>query len=209
MNSAGYFDSWLDLARMFRWQPSKNKYTDWEDPQLILAYRAELDTIYIGVLFERYSHLIFGVCMKYLKDEEQAKDATMQLFEVLTDKLKTHEVQHFQSWLHRVCRNYCLMQLRKAQSRQRHTPAITYEQQQLVESDPDWHLDHDETQESNLLNDAIAQLNEDQRTCVTMFYLKEMSYKEITDSTPYSYNEVKSHIQNGKRNLKKLLSGKL
>ena len=193
---------------MFR-RPSKNPYSDWDDPQLILAYRAELDTIYIGVLFERYSHLIFGVCMKYLKDEELAKDATMQLFEVLTDKLKTHEVLHFQSWLHMVCRNHCLMQLRKAQSRQRHTSAISYEQQQLVESDPDWHLDHDEARESNLLNEAIAQLNEDQRTCVTLFYLKEMSYKEITDTTHYNYNEVKSHIQNGKRNLKKLLSGKL
>lgn len=133
----------------------------------------------------------------------------MQLFEVLTDKLKTHEVQHFQSWLHMVCRNHCLMQLRKVQSRQRHTTAITYEQQQLVESDPDWHLDHDEARESNLLTEAIAQLNEEQRTCVTLFYLKEMSYKEITDTTHFTYNEVKSHIQNGKRNLKKMLSGKL
>jgi len=52
------------------------------------------------------------------------------------------------------------------------------------------------------LESGIQQLNEGQKVCVELFYMKEKSYREIADLTGYSLHDVKSYIQNGKRNLK-------
>ena len=49
-------------------------------------------------------------------------------------------------------------------------------------------------------------LNPEQKQTVELFYLQEKSYKEIVDQTGFSMNDVKSYIQNGKRNLKIMLS---
>jgi RNA polymerase sigma-70 factor (ECF subfamily) len=52
------------------------------------------------------------------------------------------------------------------------------------------------------LESAMDSLKEPQRQCIELVYLKEKSYMEVCEITGYSMNEVKSHVQNGKRNLK-------
>ena len=154
---------------------------------------------YWSELFQRYTSLLYGVCLKYLKDRDDAKDAVMQLFEKLATTLHNHEVDNFKSWLYVTARNHCLMQLRAGKGKK--TEAISAD---LMESNPLLHLEDEPEMEQNLskLESCIAQLVADQQKCVRLFFLAEKCYKEVADETGFDMNQVKSYIQNGKRNLK-------
>ncbi|MCX6234593.1 MAG: sigma-70 family RNA polymerase sigma factor [Bacteroidetes bacterium] len=173
------------------------------DSDLIARFRSSNNPHIIGELFNRYTHLVFGVCMKYLKDEEEAKDAVMQIFENLFKDLNVHNVENFKSWLHTVTKNYCLMELRKARAE-----AISFENlpDEFMESADVEHLDGVPDIIEDKMMEAVKHLNEEQKTCIELFYLHKKSYIEITQITGYSLKQVKSHVQNGKRNLKIILS---
>lgn len=180
------------------------------DDELILTYRNKDDKEAVGVLFNRYSHLVFGVCMKYLKDPEDARDAVSQIFEKLHIDLKKHEVQKFSFWIHRVAQNFCLMQLRSKQAAQNKAERFTKDEMVLMENNDDIHhtAAYQKEAELTLLEEAIKSLNEEQRVCVELFYLKEKCYNDISDLTGYDFKQVKSFIQNGKRNLKIYMENK-
>ena len=173
------------------------------DEDIILAFKATADNKCIETLFTRYTHLVFGVCMKYLRNEDDAKDAVMEIFEDLTDLLLRHEIKNFKSWLYAVSRNFCLMRQRKRSAEDKHkTGMIKNHEEAIVEFPEPEHLIQEEEQNFNHLKEALSQLNEEQKKCIELMYLNDKSYKEISDITGYQLNEVKSHIQNGKRNLK-------
>jgi len=156
------------------------------------------EQVAMNFLFDRYGHLVLGVCLKYLKDGEAAKDATQQIFIKLLDDLHRFKVENFKPWLMQVSRNHCLMQLRsrvKVKNNELETNIV-------MEPDEDWHHKIEEENLYNQLEQAIKELNREQRTCIEFFYLKKMTYAEITAITGYSMREVKSYLQNGKRNLK-------
>jgi len=154
----------------------------------------------LGKLYEPYMFLIFGLCLKYLKDTTKSEDAVMQIFESLIRKLRIHRVENFKPWLYTVARNHCLMQLR-AKGKQ---PAVLFDEN-FMESEAFLHPDsseNDHEEQLQKMEKCIEQLNEEQKECVRLFYLEEKCYKEISERTNYSMNQVKSYIQNGKRNLK-------
>jgi RNA polymerase sigma-70 factor (ECF subfamily) len=176
-----------------------------DDNELIKLYKRTANTAYAGELYERYVHLVYGVCMKYLKNEEDSKDAAMQIFEKLLVELKIHEVANFKSWLHVLAKNHCLMWLRSA--RVRHEKSIlTYETRDDMENEEGMHLAVEETEtlEGNLilLEKGMQGLPIEQKQCIELFYLQQKCYKEIVELTGYDIKKVKSYIQNGKRNLK-------
>lgn len=175
-----------------------------DDLQLIAMYKQTGDNNCVGILFQRYTHLIFGVCMKYLKNEDDSQDASMQLFEKLLTDLKKHEVQQFKAWLHMVCKNYCLMQLRSGKTRLKHDKEIARDFSSFMENEHHMHLKFENTKELQLtyMEECMKGLNNEQRLCVELFYLQEKSYNEVAAMTNFSMNNVKSYIQNGKRNLK-------
>ncbi len=175
-----------------------------DDLQLVNGYKQTGDSVYVGHLFQKYTHLIFGVCMKYLKDEDDAQDASMQIFEKLLIDLRKHEIQQFKGWLHMVCKNFCLMKLRSGASQMRRTKEMQKDLVTFMESDEQTHQNTVHTKEVQLthMEECIKGLNNEQRLCVELFYLKEKSYVEVAEMTQLSMNNVKSYIQNGKRNLK-------
>ncbi|HKG06029.1 MAG TPA: sigma-70 family RNA polymerase sigma factor [Pedobacter sp.] len=175
------------------------KIQEQDDAALVARYKTSGDLEVLGLLYNKYMHLVFGVCMNYLKDEEQSKDAVMQIFEELVVKLKIHEVQNFKSWLHVLSRNHCLMALRKTG---KHT--IVSLEDSFVENTDFVHLDVDDTKETKLsaMEKCMETLPEEQRVSVDLFYLQEKCYKEVAEITGYDMLKVKSYIQNGKRNLK-------
>jgi RNA polymerase sigma-70 factor (ECF subfamily) len=185
------------------WQP-KNKSVD-SDAELVMKYRTSHDTKYVGELFTRYTTLVFGICMKYLKDEDSAKDAVMQIFENLISLLKKHQVENFKPWLHTLTRNHCLMELRKKGMLTELNDDYKGENQEGdMELNGFFHLD-DKKGKEKLLNDlekAMVGLKEEQKCCIELFYLKDKSYTEIVEITGFDIKQVKSYIQNGKRNLK-------
>jgi RNA polymerase sigma factor (sigma-70 family) len=172
------------------------------DANLLERYRTDLDARWLGELFERYRHLVFGLSLKYLKDKEEAKDATNGVFEKLISADQLPEINVFEHWIYTVSKNYCLMKLRSDERRRAHIAHLRAEGQEQDE------LTSKEIREADLvqLEQAIGQLSEAQRLCITKFYLEEKTYKEVSDETHYSMNEVKSYLQNGKRNLKLLLT---
>jgi len=174
-----------------------DKTDDW----LLDQYRSKGDSKCLGLLFERYLHLVYGVCLKYLKDRETAKDSVMSIYELLHVKLSAAEVKNFKSWLYVVSKNHCLMHLRKKENKDTISMEFADGLHLYVETDES---PVDLTDELHL-KPCLDQLNTAQNECVTKFFLQEKSYKEIGLETKFSLNEIKSHIQNGKRNLKKCL----
>ena len=155
--------------------------------------------MHLGILYSRYTSLVYGVCLKYLKDREEAKDAVMQLFEKLIDLLLKHEVENFKSWLYVTARNHCLMHLRAKKGKFMEEFSAHHMENQFL-----MHLEEEPEMEQNLtkLEKCIAELMSDQQHCIRLFYLDERCYKEIASTTGLDLGQVKSYIQNGKRNLK-------
>jgi RNA polymerase sigma-70 factor (ECF subfamily) len=181
----------------------EQEFSNMTDEELLLQYRQTKDNNWLGLLLRRYTRLLLGVSMKYLKDEEEAKDNVQQVFIKVLEEMDRHQVTYFKSWLYMVVKNQCLMKLRAKKNKNGRTIDVdTVKKLSEEDSAPDDLLTD---QNISLLQVAIGELKEDQRKCIQLFYLEKHSYQEICDSTGYSLLQVKSHIQNGKRNLKILL----
>lgn len=178
-----------------------NKYQQLSDTELISGYVNSGNNELVGELYVRYGHLVLGLCIKYLKNKNDAGDAVMQIFAGLLNDLKKHKITYFKSWLYVYSKNFCLMELRKRQSKLKKEMDLQENTIVLMDFSSDEHLKEKEEQ-ILLMERAIGLLNTEQKTCIELFYLKNQSYNQISDFTGYSQNEVKSYIQNGKRNLK-------
>ncbi len=184
-----------------------DKYQHITDQELLEQFYANHDNEWLGILLQRYTLLLLGVSMKYLKNEEEAKDSVQQIFLKVIQELQKYKVEYFKSWLYMVAKNHCLMKLRDKHGK------ITAEISDKLTSKPEDETDmqaliaNDHTLE--LMEVALKELNAEQQQCVTLFYLQKKSYQEVSDETGFSMLQVKSYIQNGKRNLKILIEKKL
>jgi len=169
---------------------------------LIESYRKSHDPEALGSLYERYMHLVYGVCLKYLKDREESKDAVIMIFEKLVVEINRHQVQNFKSWLYVMTKNFCFRKLQTDGSSSRKLQK--YSEEQIMESTFEMHpIDESDPEDlDDALKLCIEQLRREQRECIELFYFKEKCYQEISDSLELPLNKVKSYIQNGKRNLK-------
>ncbi len=178
---------------------NKSKYEHISDTELLDKFYADHDNAWLGILLERYTMLLLGVSMKYLKNQEEAKDAVQQVFLKAINELHKYKVEYFKSWIYMIAKNNCLMRLR---DKGRFTAEIN-DQTMAATAEPENknnHLEKDKTLDNLAL--ALKQLNEEQQQCVTLFYLEKKSYLEISQQSSFSIMQVKSHIQNGKRNLR-------
>jgi RNA polymerase sigma-70 factor, ECF subfamily len=191
----------------FIFKKKQNSSDDLADVDIIELYRNTRDTKLIGVLFDRYAHLVYGISLKYFDREDDRKEAVMQVFEKLYEALLQFDIANFKSWLYSVAKNQCLMIIKKENTVSFNDQLqLKNFQQEFMEFEETFSLNHgSEINLEDKLHEVIKELNEEQRVCVDLFYLQDKSYKEISDATNYSYNQVKSFIQNGKRNLKIML----
>ena len=186
---------------------SSNSKKNLSDSELIERYRYSYDNAYLGELFQRYSHLLYGVCLKYMKDEEKAKDVVMEVFEKILTDLKRHQVANFRTWVYSVAKNQCLMKLRKEKRVQVRHEEYVHVTAQIMELDLPEHLNGETQEETDRkLMAAVDNLKEEQQQCIRLFYFEKKSYEEIEAQTGFTYKQVKSFLQNGKRNLKIQLS---
>ena len=177
-----------------------------DDKELLLRFYEDGNNYWLGQLLERYTMLLLGVCMKYLKDEDDAKDAVQQIFLKVIQELQKYKVEYFKSWLYMVAKNHCLMKLREKQGK------ITAEINDRLTAMPEEESDRQALLQTDhtldLMELALKELNPEQQQCVTLFYLQKKSYQNVSDETGYTMLQVKSYIQNGKRNLKILIEKK-
>jgi RNA polymerase sigma factor (sigma-70 family) len=185
----------------------KKQIQTFSDEELIEKYKEGKNNVFLGELFERYIRFVFLISMKYLKDQELSKDMSMMVFEKLSDDLLRFEIKNFKSWLHIVVRNSCFMHLRRDKQMIFLSLEGKNDLKNYMETGHELHPMDTNNAEIRIeqLEKAINTLDAEQKICIELFYLKEKSYKEVTELTGYSMNQVKSHIQNGKRNLKNYL----
>jgi RNA polymerase sigma factor (sigma-70 family) len=177
---------------------AKSSYDTIPDAELLAKYYSTQNTDWLGILLQRYTVLLYGVGIKYFKDEAAAKDMVQTVFYKVLQEMHKHQVTYFKSWLYTIAKNCCLMELRKKGLTTTALPDDTAVAAENTNAEE--HL----TKERNLtfMEEAIEELNQAQKQCITLFYLYKKSYQEIVAITNYDLLQVKSHIQNGKRNLK-------
>ena len=184
---------------------SKN-YNHISDSELLQNFYKDHDNRWLGILLPRYTLLLLGVCMKYLKNEEDSRDCVQQIFLKVISELHNYKVDYFKSWIYMIAKNHCLMKLRDNKN-------IYMEWNEKIA--PEDHINFDKTdliEKDRLLHklqEALNQLNPDQKRCVDLFYLQKKSYSEVASQTGLTMLQVKSHLQNGKRNLKMIMRDEL
>ena len=187
-----------------------HSHNTYSDAELLQQFKKTADSKWLGWLFERYSLLVFGVCMKYLRNATDAQDATQHVFEKALGEVGKYEIPFFKSWIYSVAKNHCLMQLRSRNSKPGTTDELPEETSAELLTDQELKMKELLMEEqSHHLKAALHELNPEQRICVEMFYLEKSSYHEIETKTGFSFSQVKSHIQNGKRNLRIILEKKI
>lgn len=169
------------------------------EAERLAEYRRNGDVALLGALYEPYMDMVFGICFKYLREEEECKDAVMQIFEKLVSDLRQHEVANFKSWLHSVARNHCLMKLRVSRvAIGQGSQDDQIQELEAVSNDEIFTLDG----QLDVLDGCLQKLVDEQRISIELFYLQNKCYRDIAGETGFEIGKVKSYIQNGKRNLK-------
>jgi RNA polymerase sigma factor (sigma-70 family) len=186
---------------------AKDAFAHIEDKQLLDKFYSDGNNQWLGILLQRYTILLLGVCMKYLKNEEEARDSVQQIFLKAITELQKYKVDYFKSWLYMIAKNHCLMKIRDKQGKipVELTDKIVQEEDTFKSKQE--HIDKDTTLQ--LIEEGLDELNEEHKLCLTLFYLQKKSYHEIAASTGFNLLQVKSYIQNGKRNLKLIVEKKL
>ena len=174
-----------------------------EDKELLGKFYSDGDNRWLGILLKRYTMLLLGVCMKYLKDEEEAKDAVQQIFLKVITELPKYKVDFFKSWLYMIAKNLCLMRLRDRRISAELTDKVEASEETNAKTEL---LEKDRT--LSLIEEGLQELGYEQNICITLFYFNKKSYQQITEVTGYNLLQVKSYIQNGKRNLKLIVEKK-
>jgi len=177
------------------------KLHDISDSELLEKFYSDHNNEWLGILFPRYTLLLLGVCMKYLKNEEDSRDAVQQIFLKAINELHKYRVDYFKSWIYMIAKNLCLMKLRDRGK----THIEINEHIAASDEPPEINLLIEKDNTLDKMNTALQQLNKEQQQCLTLFYLEKKSYTEIAASTGYDMMHVKSYIQNGKRNLRLLM----
>ncbi len=172
--------------------------SSYSDRELVQQYKQTESMETLGDLYGRYMDLLYGVCLKYFKEPDEAQDAVINIFEELVVKVKKYDIENFKGWLYQLAKNYCLMKLRSRKSQPVNVDS------ELMHLQENMHLDDVMEKESDLIvmENCIEQLPEEQKKSIQLFYLQEKCYKEIAETTTLDINKVRSFIQNGRRNLK-------
>jgi RNA polymerase sigma-70 factor (ECF subfamily) len=184
---------------------NNDKYNHISEQELLRRYYQDRNKEWLGILLQRYTLLLLGVCMKYLKNEEAARDAVQQIFLKAITELEKYEVEFIKSWLYMIAKNHCLMQFR---DKNRQLVELSEQMAETEDSDEKLSI-KEKDQLLDWMHESIKNLNPEQQQCVTLFYLEKRSYQEVSELTGYSILQVKSSIQNGKRNLRLMIQRRL
>ena len=188
--------------------PGKKRVQKSEE-DLLKEFTLTADLEALGELYSGYMHLVYGVCLKYLKNRDESMDAVMQIFEKLIAEIPKQRIENFRSWLHVVTKNYCLMQLRSKKSRDERLNEWKNDPSIFMEVSSDLHpIDEDSPDMEEALADCIKRLKNEQKACIRQFYYENRCYNEIALNMGLDEKKVKSHLQNAKRNLKLCLEEK-
>lgn len=147
-----------------------------EEWQLIESCKRE-DRKSQQMLYERYSRIMYGICLRYSPDAETAQDLLHDGFIKIFASIKTYEGKgSFEGWVKRVFINLALENIRKNKTRLIHTEDIENISDDIVdESDADINI----ISEKELLS-MIQELPAGYRSVFNLYAIEEYSHKEIS-----------------------------
>lgn len=176
---------------------------------LLKFYQSTGELRYVEAIFQKYHHLVYGMCLKYTADKELAYDLSMEIFEKLIFKLRKAKITSFKHWLFKVIQNECINSFRKKEQSRKSFDLWKKESekniQSYVENEGFLRLINSGLSIEAKIEEALHQLPSTQRSCIELFYFDKKNYKEIAVQTGFSNSQVKSYLQNGKKALKKYL----
>jgi RNA polymerase sigma factor (sigma-70 family) len=182
-----------------------DRYNHIGEQELLNTFYQDRNKEWLGILLQRYTLLLLGVCMKYLKNEEAARDAVQQIFLKAITEMEKYRVDYFKSWLYMIAKNYCLMQLRN-----KNRQPLELNEQEIIQEETDFLASiREKDQLLDWMHEGLQTLNPEQQQCLILFYLEKKSYQEVAEQTGFNLLQVKSFIQNGKRNLKLMIQRRL
>jgi RNA polymerase sigma-70 factor (ECF subfamily) len=182
------------------------KTDDAETKEWLKMYLKTGNTKYWGFIFEKYKKQIYIRNLKMLTNNKEAEDVTSETFIKAFENSQNFDLKRlFFPWLSQIATNLCIDKIRRKKVIQ----FLPFEEQ-INTNDPDTSENEAERKElrSQIIK-AINKLKSPQKRCFCFFYIHQKSYQEIVGLTGFSYNEVRSHIQNGKRKFKQFMSGYL
>ena len=195
--------------KLFVRSSNTDRLKAWDDHRLLQAWQEGGKQAAFDLLYERYVHLVYGICRKYIDDADTCRDISMQVFQTLSDLPAEQHIQSFPSWLFTTARNRCISYLRRPANR-----VVLEPEEKYFEKSADGFMENEgltrllNKEHPHLLDlipDALEQLEADQRQCLRLFFYEDLSYKDISQRTGFTLKQVKSYLQNGKRNLGILL----
>ncbi len=159
-------------------------------------------------LYEETYHKNYYIALKYMKQEEAAMDVLQDAYIKVFENLEQlQEADKFPAWFSCIVATKALDALRKRrlvlfsemEDEDGGTPEETLREERL-EYQPELSMDKEET--SRLVKEMIDALSDEQRLCILMFYMEQMSVKEISSVLGVSENTVKSRLNYGRKNIK-------
>lgn len=160
-------------------------------------------------LYEETYKSKYYLALKYMQNEEAAKDVLQDAYIQAFRKLDTLEnPEKFASWLGIIVANTAKNALQKKNPMlfseivgDQEEEEFEYQiEDESIENQPEIAYSQRETQE--LVHELIDSLSEEQRMCILMFHIEGQSISEIAESLGCSENTVKSRLNYGRKNIK-------
>ena len=150
-------------------------------------------------LFDRFAGKMMGICLRYSKNQDDAKDLLQEGFFKVLVKIKTFKGQSkLETWMTRVFINLALNSFRKARHKYHHV-----ELHDNIEAD-ETETEVEEADPKRVL-DAVQQLPEIYRIVINLYAIDGLSHKEIAGMLGISEGSSKSRLSRGRKLLAEAL----
>lgn len=174
-----------------------------DDTELVELYKKNPDTSLIEELYNRYSKRVYWWALKFLGNRLEAEEMVHDIFAAMMsgmlDLYQAREGAKFSSWLYRCVGNQCMKIVRKRNE-------VIFNQVEVVDVPEaliiDLEVEVIAKEWNEQLTSALNRLNQMQRVCCMRFYWDGMRYDEIAEELGITHDQVRSHLQNGLRNLR-------
>ena len=187
---------------------------DQADPDAALMLRVKRgDRAAFATLVEKYKQPLFNFVFRTLRDETETEDVAQNTFlQVWKSRARYERTAQFSTWLFTIARNLCLNEIRR---RSRH-PAESLEETHAEHDDQPSRQYEDKKiflptetalhgELAQKIEEALAELPENQRTAILLCRQDELSYEEIAEVLDCSLSATKSLIHRGREFLKEKL----
>lgn len=153
-------------------------------------------------LYDRYSPLFFGICVRYMKNRTEAEDVLIEGFYKIFSKINQFKNQgSFEGWMKRIMINEALMAIRKKNNLNLH---VEIEKAGLVKTEAvaEMNLNYAE------LLELIETLPTGYRTIFNLYIIEGYKHREIAQKLEISINTSKSQLILAKKKLQELYKKK-